>query len=161
MWIIPITSVYRPAYVICYQDVGCKWETNSNVSLAINNLSQKLPTKDLKCYNFYMIPYERAFRRICDGFVQFVKDVDNVNVVSNSQANVINSSNIKLPNRDYLQNNETIDVPMMLNETQIIMLQNFIKKIGLNDEPDSTESDESELNSELDSESIVSEPNEE
>jgi hypothetical protein len=61
MQIINAASVYRPAFVLALQERGNFWETNT--------LIQKSVLKDIP---FYKIPYERAFRRNCDGFVEYI-----------------------------------------------------------------------------------------
>jgi len=61
MQIINVESIYRPSFVIPVQKRGHFWATNT---LQSKSELQNIP--------FYKVPFERSFRRYCDGFVEYI-----------------------------------------------------------------------------------------
>ena len=122
MSIVPIDHIYRPAYCIPHSDKGFTW----------NNIVMK-NIQTLGDYRFYSIPYEQAKRDSCDDFVTYSQRNHNgfidstMKAVSDFQSGVRESLSISQNTTDYLSDSLT-NVPMMLNEDQIIGIEKFINK---------------------------------
>jgi hypothetical protein len=116
MQIISVESIYRPSFVIPLQERGNFWGTKTLMTKAI---LQNIP--------FYKIPFERSFRRYCDGFVEYIDH--------------------HLADPAHGPNENKIPTNVILNDYELGLVDNMIQ--GMDDEFDIDEEDHS-LNSMID-----------
>jgi hypothetical protein len=118
MQIINVESIYRPSFVIPVQERGHFWATNT-----------LQPKYELQNIPFYKVPFERSFRRYCDGFIEYIDH--------------------HLASPDQIVEQNKIPGNVILSDYELGLVDNMIQGMGNDDIDRDEDEDNDTLNSSI------------